>query len=86
VGLEWGPLSLVSTIEQLLGRKSSGSDVESREYGVKIRHADHVALSIRKVGTSVTDKRWSLGRYSSFADSGHGVFITILDVIRRPVF
>jgi hypothetical protein len=25
VGLEWGPLSLVSTIEELLGRKSSGS-------------------------------------------------------------
>jgi hypothetical protein len=31
VGLERGPLSLVSTTEELLGRKSSGS--ESREYG-----------------------------------------------------
>jgi hypothetical protein len=28
-----GPLSLVSTIEELLGRKSSGSGIESREYG-----------------------------------------------------
>jgi hypothetical protein len=33
VGLERGPLSLVSTIEELLERKSSGSDLESREYG-----------------------------------------------------
>jgi hypothetical protein len=33
VGLERGPLSLVSTTEQLLGRKSSGSGLESREDG-----------------------------------------------------
>jgi hypothetical protein len=33
VGLEWGSLSLVSTIEELLGRKSSGSGLENREYG-----------------------------------------------------
>jgi hypothetical protein len=32
VGLERGPLSLVSTTEELLGRKSSGSGLESREY------------------------------------------------------
>jgi hypothetical protein len=32
-GLEQGPLSLVSTIEELLGRKSSGFGLESREYG-----------------------------------------------------
>jgi hypothetical protein len=32
VGLERGPLSLVSTIEELLGRKNSGSGLESREY------------------------------------------------------
>jgi hypothetical protein len=35
VGLERGPLSLVSTIEELLGRKSSGSCLENREYGRK---------------------------------------------------
>jgi hypothetical protein len=33
VGLEQSPLNLVSTIEELLGRKSSGSGLESREYG-----------------------------------------------------
>jgi hypothetical protein len=33
VGLERGPLSLVSTIEELLDRKSRGSCLEKREYG-----------------------------------------------------
>jgi hypothetical protein len=33
VGLEWGPPSLVSTIEELLERKSSGSGLEIRKYG-----------------------------------------------------
>jgi hypothetical protein len=33
MGLERGPLSLVSTIEKLLGRNSSGSGLENREYG-----------------------------------------------------
>jgi hypothetical protein len=33
VGLERGPLSLGATIEELLGRKSSGSGLENREYG-----------------------------------------------------
>jgi hypothetical protein len=33
VGLERGPLSFVSTTEELLERKSSGSGLESRDYG-----------------------------------------------------
>jgi hypothetical protein len=33
VGVERGQLNLVSTIEELLGRKRSGSGLESREYG-----------------------------------------------------
>jgi hypothetical protein len=33
VGLERGPLSCWSAIEELLERKSSGSSVEIREYG-----------------------------------------------------
>jgi hypothetical protein len=33
LGLERGPLSLVSITEELLGRKSSGSGLEYREYG-----------------------------------------------------
>jgi hypothetical protein len=33
VGLQRGPLSLVSAIEELLARNSSGSSLENREYG-----------------------------------------------------
>jgi hypothetical protein len=33
VGLERGPLSLVSTTEEPLGRKSSSSSLENREHG-----------------------------------------------------
>jgi hypothetical protein len=48
VSLERSPLSHVSTIDELLERKSSGSGLENGEYGRKIRHADYVAPSIRK--------------------------------------
>jgi hypothetical protein len=40
VGLEQGPLNLMSIIEELLGRNNSGSGLENREYG----HADHTTL------------------------------------------
>jgi hypothetical protein len=33
VGLERGPFSVVSTIEELFGRRSSGSRQEIRDYG-----------------------------------------------------
>jgi hypothetical protein len=33
VDLERGPLSLVSAIEELLGRNNNGSGLENREYG-----------------------------------------------------
>jgi hypothetical protein len=48
VGLERGPLSLVSTVEELLGRKSSGSDLEIENTALGICHADDVAPSICK--------------------------------------
>jgi hypothetical protein len=48
VWLEWGPLSLVSTIEELLGRNSSGFGLETNNTAVGIRHSDHVAHSIHK--------------------------------------
>jgi hypothetical protein len=44
VGLERGPLSLLSTNEGLLRRNNSGSGLESREYD----RADHATPSIRK--------------------------------------
>jgi hypothetical protein len=36
VGLERGPLSLVGTTEELLGRNSGGSGPENREYGRRV--------------------------------------------------
>jgi hypothetical protein len=49
VGVEHGPLSLVSTIKELLERKNGGSGPERGIMAVGIRHADHVAPSIRKM-------------------------------------
>jgi hypothetical protein len=31
----WGPLSLVNTIEDLLGRKNRGSGLENRDYDLR---------------------------------------------------
>jgi hypothetical protein len=47
VGLERGPLSLVSAIEELLERKGSGSGLETE--AVSIRRADHATPSIQSV-------------------------------------
>jgi hypothetical protein len=41
VGLEWGPLSLVSTIEELLDRKVAAPVQISEITALETRHADH---------------------------------------------
>jgi hypothetical protein len=48
VGLERGPLSLVSTTEELFGRKVATPVWKTENTAVGIRHSDHVAPSIRK--------------------------------------
>jgi hypothetical protein len=48
MGLEWGPLSLVSTTEELLDRRIAAPVEETENMAGGIRHADHVAPSIRK--------------------------------------
>jgi hypothetical protein len=61
VGLERGPHSLVSTIEELVERKSKGSGPEIDITAVGIRHADHVASSIQLALTSPTSGGRSVG-------------------------
>jgi hypothetical protein len=48
LGLERGPLSLVSTTEKLLDRKVAAPVWKIENTAVGIRYADHVAPSIRK--------------------------------------
>jgi hypothetical protein len=48
VGLERGPLSLVSTTEELFDRKVAATVYKTENTAVGIRHADHGAPSILK--------------------------------------
>jgi hypothetical protein len=63
VGLKRGPLSLVNTTEELLDRKVAAPVWKTENTAVGIRHADHVAPSIRKklVITSLTSGGGSVG-------------------------
>jgi hypothetical protein len=47
MGLERGPISLVSTTEELLDSKVAAPVYKTENTAVGIRHADHVAPSIR---------------------------------------
>jgi hypothetical protein len=57
VGLERGPLSLVSTTEELLDRKVAAPVQKTENTDIGIRHADHGAPSIRKKLTITSPTR-----------------------------
>jgi hypothetical protein len=74
----------MSITEELLGRNSSGSGQENREYdrgGGGIRCADHATPSIRKSWYYFAKKRRSLGRHRSLADQSHGGFFLFTDAV-----
>jgi hypothetical protein len=81
-GGERGPLSLVSKTEELLGRESSGSGLEIREYSRRDPSRWPSDTFYPQSGdTNFADMQRSFGRNSSLADLGHGVFL----IIRRTV-
>jgi hypothetical protein len=80
VGLERGPLSLVSTTEELLERQSSGSGLENRDYGLGIRRADHATpLYPQKLAlTSLTSGGHSVGIVRSMTKAKELVIIIMM--------
>jgi hypothetical protein len=73
VGLERGALSLVSTTEERLERKSSGSGLEIREYGLRDPSRLPRGTFYKQKLALTSPAPRSLGRYTSLADSGNGV-------------
>jgi hypothetical protein len=71
MGLERGPLSLVSTIEELVERTSSGSGLENREYGRRdpSRWPSDIVYPQKLTLTSLTRCGLSVGRVRSRSDA-----------------
>jgi hypothetical protein len=80
VGLERGPLSLVSIIEELLGRNSSGSGLENREYGRgdPLRWPRDTLYPQKLVLTSPTCGDRSVGIVTSYRLDDRGVGVGVL--------
>jgi hypothetical protein len=76
-----GPLSLVSTTEELLERKSSGSGVESREYGHRNPSRwPHGTLYPQKLAlTSPTSRGRSVGIVHSQTQASEFSFLVFDD-------
>jgi hypothetical protein len=81
VGLERGLLSLVSTTEELLERKSRDSGPESREYSRRdpSRWLRSTFYQQTLALTLPTSGGRSVGIVRSLADSDHGVFMLLYE-------
>jgi hypothetical protein len=73
VGLERGPLNLVSTIEELLEKKSSGSGLENRDYGLR----DPPLYPQRLTLTSPTSGSCSVGIACSRTKATEFMFLSL---------
>jgi hypothetical protein len=72
VGLEWDPLSLVSTTEKLLERKSSGSGLDSQDYGRRgsaVQTTRHPSIRKKLAPTSPTSGGRSVGIVHSLTET-----------------
>jgi hypothetical protein len=78
MGLERGPLSLLSTIEVLLVRKSSGSGLETRDYGRWGSAALTTSYPQKLVLTSPKIVSRSVGRVRSRTQATEYVFFVFL--------
>jgi hypothetical protein len=78
VGLERGSLSLVSTTEELLERKSGGPGLENQEYGRR-------DPSRWRKGTLYPQKLALTSPQASLMDSGHGVLFLVLPLSSQSV-
>jgi hypothetical protein len=81
VGLKRGPLSLVSTIDKLLGRKNSCFGLEIREYGSRdpSRWPRGTPISIKKLAlTSPTSGGLSAGMFRSRTQATEFSFSLVL--------
>jgi hypothetical protein len=82
VGLVRGPLSLMSTIKELLERKRSGSDLETRDHGRR----GSAALTRRhpSIRTNFADKRRrSVGIVRSRTEDTELLYINIYEYMQH---
>jgi hypothetical protein len=78
VGLEQGPLSLMGTTEELHERKSSGSDLENRDYdrrGSGVLTTRHTSIRKKLALTSTTSGGRSVGLVHSRNQAMDFIFV-----------